>query len=222
MHPHASRTSRRFAWPTLVFNAREQFEHLGEKSQFNGLQRQIRSREIELDGSINANLADFGYRRLAMSISAALSTIAPQSGVAFELARGEELHVVDPLGEQVADLLAFDRSDRWIVLSSGRTIDYANTIYLTQGHVLYSNRITPLFTIVHDDVGRHDFLLTPCSPESFAIISNEHGPHPSCFGNLCTQLAPFGILPDQISRTFTLFRNVEMDANGTIAVRPPR
>ena len=60
MHPHASRSARRFAWPTLVFNAHEQFEHLREKGQFTGLQRQIRSREVELDGAINANLADFG------------------------------------------------------------------------------------------------------------------------------------------------------------------
>lgn len=34
MHPHASRASRRFGWPTLVFNAHEPFEHLREKGQF--------------------------------------------------------------------------------------------------------------------------------------------------------------------------------------------
>ena len=86
----------------------------------------------------------------------------------------------------------------------------------------FANGRSPLFTIVRDDVGRHDFLLTPCSPKTFAIIHNERGPHPSCFSNLCTHLAPFGIELDQIPTTFNIFMNVEMDSNGTIAVRPPR
>ena len=55
-------------------------------------------------------------------------------------------------------------------LSSGRTIDYANTIYLTTGNILYSNRSRPMWTIVEDTVGRHDFLLTPCSLEMFRIL----------------------------------------------------
>ena len=69
-------------------------------------------------------------------------------------------------------------------LSSGRTIDYANTIYLTTGHTLYSNRSRPMWTIVEDTVGRHDFLLTPCSPETFTILYKTTGHHPSCFENL--------------------------------------
>ena len=69
-------------------------------------------------------------------------------------------------------------------LSSGRTIDYANTIYLTTGHTLYSNRSRPMWTIVDDTVGRHDFLLTPCSPDTFRILYKHTGHHPSCFQNL--------------------------------------
>lgn len=158
-----------------------------------------------------------------MSVSAAeLTIIAPQSGTAFALARGDELHVVDPYGEQVADLIAFDCADSRAVLSSGRTFDYASTIALTTGHVLYSNRSKPMLTIVRDDVGRHDFLLTPCSRETFAIIYDEHGPHPSCFGNLCAALASYGIEPDAIPSTFNIFMNVEIAPDGTLAVRPPR
>src|SRR5947209_203778 len=95
--------------------------------------------------------------------------LEPQTGTAFLLEEGRRLRVIDPLGEQVSDLVAFARDDPREWLSSGRSIDYANTIYLTTGHVLYSNRSRPMFTIVADDVGRHDFLLTPCSPETFRI-----------------------------------------------------
>ena len=63
--------------------------------------------------------------------------IAPRSGVAFELLRGQRLRVIDPEGEQVADLLAYSRDDVGEVLSSGRSLDYASCISLTTGHSLY-------------------------------------------------------------------------------------
>jgi len=37
--------------------------------------------------------------------------IAPRSGVAFTLSAGQKLTVIDPQGEQVADLLAYSRAD---------------------------------------------------------------------------------------------------------------
>jgi len=45
-------------------------------------------------------------------------------------------------------------------LSSGRTIDYAETIYLTKSNLFYSNRSNVMFEMVEDTVGQHDFLLT--------------------------------------------------------------
>ena len=60
LHPGASRSARRFAWPALVFNAHEQFEQLREAGRFERLRDQIRRREIQLDGSLNANLTDYG------------------------------------------------------------------------------------------------------------------------------------------------------------------
>ncbi|MFN2459471.1 MAG: DUF1989 domain-containing protein [Candidatus Velthaea sp.] len=148
--------------------------------------------------------------------------IPPQSGTAFHMSAGMRLHILDPLGEQVADLVAFAGDDSRDALSSGRTIDYAETIYLTAGHTLYSARSRPMFTIVRDDVGRHDFLLTPCSPETFRIIYGHRGDHPSCLGNLQRALAPFGISPDAIPTTFNVFMNVEIEGNGRLSVRPPR
>jgi uncharacterized protein YcgI (DUF1989 family) len=150
------------------------------------------------------------------------TTLKPQTGTAFELAKGQQLRVIDPEGEQVADFIAFNRSDKSEWLSSGRSIDYANRIYLTEGDVLYSNRSRPMLTIAEDDVGRHDFLLTPCSPETFQIIYKNHAAHPSCFANLATHLAAFGIAPDSIPTTFNIFMNVEIDANGELKILPPR
>ena len=150
------------------------------------------------------------------------SRLEPQTGTAFELKAGQLLRVIDLEGEQVADLTAFARSDRSESLSSGRSIDYANTIYLTTGHLLYSNRSSPMFTIMADDVGRHDFLLTPCSRETFEIIYQNTDPHPSCFENLWRNLAEYDIAPDAIPTTFNIFMNVEVAGDGTLKILPPR
>ena len=151
-----------------------------------------------------------------------MNRLEPQTGSAFELGAGHHLRVIDVEGEQVADFIAFNAADKSEWLSSGRSIDYANRIYLTKGDVLYSNRSRPMLTIVEDDVGRHDFLLTPCSPETFQIIYKNTQPHPSCFGNLAQNLGPFGIAPDSIPTTFNIFMNVEIDVAGALKILPPR
>ena len=148
--------------------------------------------------------------------------IAPRSGVAFTLDRGQRLTVIDPRGEQVADLLAFARADVDEVISSGRTLDYASRIYLTTGDPIYSNRSRVLLRIVEDTVGRHDFLLTPCSADTFRILYGDTHPHRGCFGNLAAALAPFGIAPDRIPVAFNVFMNVPIDAGtGALRVAPP-
>ena len=148
--------------------------------------------------------------------------LAPQTGTGFLVRRGELVRIIDPVGGQVSDLTAFARDNPAEWLSSGRTIDYANTIYLTTGHLLYSNRSRPMWTILDDTVGRHDFLLTPCSPETFTILYGTTGHHPSCFENLVRGLAPFGIAPDAIPTTLNVFMNVEILPTGELQILPPR
>ena len=148
--------------------------------------------------------------------------LPPQTGTGLVVRRGQLLRVVDPLGEQVSDLTSFALGDAGEWLSSGRTIDYANTIYVTTGHTLYSNFSRPMWTIVEDTVGRHDFLLTPCSPETFTILYGTTGHHPSCFENLCGALAPWGIPPSAIPTTLNLFMNVEVAPSGELRILPPR
>ena len=148
--------------------------------------------------------------------------IEPRSGAAFALAAGQTLTVIDPEGSQVADLLAYSAADVREVLSNGRTFDYEETIALTTGHTLWSNRSNPMLEITEDTVGRHDFLLTPCSAATFRHFYPEHPVHRGCFGNLAAALAPWGIGEDDIPTAFNLFMNVPVDGvSGRIAVLPP-
>jgi uncharacterized protein YcgI (DUF1989 family) len=148
--------------------------------------------------------------------------IPPQSGTAFCLKKGQRLTVIDPEGQQVSDLVAFNADDTSEWLSSGRTLDYASKFLLTTGDILYSNRSTPMLVIENDDVGRHDFLLAPCSKEMFAKLYGHTEPHRGCFGNLVEALEPFGIGPDRIPTAFNVFMNVQVDGkSGSLSVEPP-
>lgn len=137
--------------------------------------------------------------------------------------KGQRLEIIDIQGEQVSDLFCYNAHDTAEYLSSGRTIDYAETIFLTKGHSFYSNRSNVMFKMMEDSVGKHDFLLTPCSAEMFRIIYGHEEPHRGCFGNLCESLKAFGINGDQIHTTFNIFMNVAIDAEtGVISVLPPK
>lgn len=151
------------------------------------------------------------------------NTIPPRSGTSFLLKKGQKLKVIDLKGEQVSDFLCYNLHDKQEYLSSGRTIDYAETIFLTTGHPFYSNRSNIMFEIVEDTVGRHDFLLTPCSADTFRIIYGHEHPHCGCFGNLANALEKYGIKPDDIPISFNIFMHVTVDGNtGKVDVLPPK
>jgi uncharacterized protein YcgI (DUF1989 family) len=151
------------------------------------------------------------------------NVIPPRSGVAFVLKKGQRLTITDLRGEQVSDFICYNLNDTNEYLSSGRTIDYAETIFLTTGHRFYSNRSNIMFQMVEDTVGRHDFLLTPCSSDTFRIIYGHTHPHRGCFGNLAEALAPFGVQPDQLPVCFNIFMHVTVDGDtGKVGVLPPK
>lgn len=147
--------------------------------------------------------------------------IAKQSGAAFTIKKGQKLKVIDPQGQQVSDMVLFNALDHREKISSGKTMDFEESILLSSGNYLWSNRSNKLMEILEDTNGRNDFLLAPCSPETFEIMYNNHEYHPSCFENLYTNLAKFNIEPDDIPTAFNIFMNVQFDENGKLSVDPP-
>jgi uncharacterized protein YcgI (DUF1989 family) len=152
-----------------------------------------------------------------------VTRLAPQTGTGFLLESGQVLRVVDPEGGQVSDLFCFAAADHEEWLSSGRTIDYAGSIYPSSGDILYSNRSRPMLSITGDTCGRHDFLLTPCSQQTFDLLYPDLGgaAHPSCLDNLAAGLAAYGVSPDRIGTTLNLFMNVWNDDAGRLHIDPP-
>lgn len=149
--------------------------------------------------------------------------VPPQSGTAVRLAPGDRLTLLDPCGEQVSDLFLVSADDPAEVFSSGRTTDFGNSLYVSKGSALWSNRSRVLAGIVEDTVGTHDLTLTPCSQATFDVLypELEGAEHPSCFGNLVAALAPHGVDADRIGVTLNVFMDVWTDADGELHIDPP-
>ena len=150
-----------------------------------------------------------------------MNIIEPRHGASIELKKGDRLKVTDLKGEQVSDFFCFLQNDREDYLSSGRTLDYMSKLFLTEGDVLYSSKSIPMAKIIEDKVGRHDFLLTPCSRDTFKIIYGDKHPHHGCEGNLIRAFSNFGMELNSIPTTFNLFMNVVVDQAGKLTVAPP-
>ena len=147
--------------------------------------------------------------------------IEKQSGAAFLLKKGQRLRVIDPQGEQVSDMVLFNSEDIREKISSVKTLDFEETILITKGNYLWSNRSRKMMEILEDTNGRNDFLLAPCSPETFEIMYDHSGYHPSCFENLSVNLEKFGISPDDVPTAFNIFMNVQFQQDGKLSVDPP-
>ena len=149
-----------------------------------------------------------------------LGRIEACTGIGLELDKGQLLKVIDSEGGQVADLVCFRHDDTGEWLSNGRSFHYNETLFLTQGHTLYSNRSSPMLTIVGDTVGRHDFLYSPCSA---AMFERNYGlrDHSNCLDNLTAALAPFDIGRDTIPTAFNVFMNVGILESGQLEIRHP-
>lgn len=147
--------------------------------------------------------------------------IKEQSGTAFRLKKGQKLKVMDPKGQQVSDMVLFNEMDTREKISSGKTLDFEENILISTGNYLWSNRSNKMMKILEDTNGRNDFLLAPCSPETFKIMYKNDQYHPSCFENLYTNLAKFDIAPDDIPTAFNIFMNVQFARDGKLSVEPP-
>jgi len=118
-------------------------------------------------------------------------------------------------------MVLINSSDKREKISSGKTLDFEESILISKGNFLWSNRSNKMMEIIEDTNGRNDFLLAPCSPETFKIMYNNHEDHPSCLNNLHQNLKNYNIELDEIPTAFNIFMNVQFDDKGKLSVLPP-
>jgi uncharacterized protein len=146
--------------------------------------------------------------------------VEARTGGAWRVPAGCLLRVTDIEGSQTGDVFLVDAADVSDGLSNGRSFDYNDRILLSVGAKLYSSRSKVLATIIADDVGRHDFLYTPCSQEMYEIQYGATGPHPNCYDNLTGALAAFGVPNSTVTVAFNIFMFASVGDDGRLTVSP--
>ena len=93
----------------------------------------------------------------------------------------------------------------------------AGTIFLTTGHVLYSDIARPVFTIIEDQFGGHDTIGGCCSAPSNRMLYGVEN-CPGCRENFLHALARHGLGRRDIVPNVNFFMRVPVDANGSAAI----
>jgi uncharacterized protein len=134
---------------------------------------------------------------------------------AFEVRRGQFLKVIDLEGGQVADFMAFNRADRSEKLSPTHTRTSLLSLRFTVGDQLRSNFRNPMFAVVEDTVGCHDFMLAACDAHRYLVDYGVSG-HRNCVDNFEEALRPYSIGCGELPDPFNFFQNTAIDLNGKL------
>lgn len=110
--------------------------------------------------------------------------INPCGGIKIEVNRGQTIEIIDFDGGQVVDFFAEVKNRRDEFVSPGVTIDCNESLRLNVGDIIYSNKYTPMFKVLHDDVKEHDLLHPCCRTEMYDFFYRNGKGHPNCLDNI--------------------------------------
>ena len=146
--------------------------------------------------------------------------IPQKRGVAFEVEAGDTFEVIDPEGQQVADLVAFDADDPTERFSSKYTYRRHNKVRVTTGDTLYTTEGREILEITDDDCGIHDLLFAPCNHWVLGDYYDQEGEN-GCRENLSEALAPLGVDEHLVHSTLNVFMKSTIAEQTYIDIREP-
>ena len=152
---------------------------------------------------------------------ASTRTLAARSGVAFRLAQGERLRIINTHGTQVVDFWALVPGDLAEHLSMPHSRNAWYRLCPRAGDELLTNRRRTIATLVDDSSpGIHDTLIPCCDAARYAQLG--HPGHGSCADNFAAALEALGTAgPMPPPAPLNLFMNVPIRSNGTLGGAPP-
>ena len=135
----------------------------------------------------------------------------------FTMNRGQVLRIIDLEGQQVADVICFNRDDPTEKLHNARGVRLNGTYKPTVGHVLYSDECNPMFTIVTDTLGENFFGDSMCSDEMNFVRYGIRGTR-NCRDNLTMAVKGWDITKKQLPGAFAPFMSVSFTPEGRTAI----
>jgi hypothetical protein len=137
---------------------------------------------------------------------------------AREMSAGQLLKIVDLEGKQAIDFICYNLHNLEEKFWAAHTAKLAGTIYITTGHVLYSDLARPMMTIVEDTCGVNDVICGSCSA---ALDEVRYGPDkavPGCMDNFEAAIKPWGLRRTDIPMCFNIFLNYPVGEGGRVAM----
>ena len=117
------------------------------------------------------------------------------------------------------DCIIYDAHDTDIRYSAPTTIAGQNNVFLTTGSVLLANTGTPLMTLIHSDVERHDTVGGACSKESNSLRYGQHTVHQhACVDNFLIEGAKHGLGKRDLVSNINFYMNVPVEPNGMLGI----
>jgi uncharacterized protein len=152
-------------------------------------------------------------------------TLPPAGNIAFEIETGQRLRITQPEGEQVADLISFNRADYRELLSmhSSRAVNLRWKF--TAPDKLYTNRTREMWQIEDDLTGENYCGGGYCTEHlNLARYGERAAGVPNCQANLEAGIRGYGLdrWSFNIDACFNVFMTVAYDADGTWEIRAPK
>jgi len=149
--------------------------------------------------------------------------LPPGGNFSAEMHAGERLRIIEVDGQQVADLISFNRADPREQLSMYCSRAVNRTWKLTAPHKLYSNLAREMWQIEEDSLGENYCGGGYCSRHMNLVRYGEPGAS-TCEDNLAAAVARFGLdrwsfNPDTC---FNVFMTVAYEPNGLWEIRGPQ
>jgi uncharacterized protein len=146
--------------------------------------------------------------------------IAARSRIAFPVAAGDYMRVIDVGGEQPADLWAFCENDLEEYLSAPHTRIGLMRMLPRPGECFLTNHRRPIVRIVEDPVPVHDFLSASCDRWRYEELGHK-GWHASCQENLELAIKRAGYDRVVTAQPFNIWTNFHLNPDGTFEIQPP-
>jgi uncharacterized protein YcgI (DUF1989 family) len=133
------------------------------------------------------------------------------------VSRGDLIHIVDPQGQQVADLWAFETQHSFDYLSTSQTRDITERLFPAVGSGFYGNSGELMLAFVEDgSPGPHDMLFPACDSALYERAGLPN--HPNCRDNLLSALGKEGLSLPFVPDPVDLFQNSPPQSDGRLEV----
>ena len=152
-------------------------------------------------------------------------TLPPAGHISFEIEAGQRSKLTQPEGEQVADLISFNRDDPRELLSMHGSRAVNLSWKFTKPMTLYTNRTRPMWTIEEDLTGENYCGGGYCSEHLNTMRYGDKGKGvPNCQQNLEKAIAGYGMdrWNFNIDACFNVFMTVAYDPDGKWEIREPK